>query len=62
MAAGLDLMAIATGIDSEQRRARLAGMGCSEGLGDLYADELGSTAETSLLEQLGHSRRVATSS
>ena len=62
MAAGLDLMAIATGIDSEQRRARLAGMGCSEGLGDLYADELGSTAETSLLEELGHSARVATSS
>jgi len=36
VATGLGLVPIATGVDSESQRERLAGYGCRQGLGDLY--------------------------
>jgi len=41
LARALEMTAIATGIDNEQRRNRLAAVGCEEGLGDLYAHDFG---------------------
>ena len=41
LARALEMTAIATGIDNEQRRNRLAAIGCEEGLGDLYAHDFG---------------------
>lgn len=59
MAAGLELMAIATGIDSEQRRARLAALGCTEGLGDLYAGDFRSEAQSAVAEERRRSAKAA---
>ena len=61
MAAGLELIAIATGIDSEQRRVRLAALGCTEGLGDLYAGDFRSEAVSAVAEERRRSAKAATS-
>lgn len=57
MASGLELMAIATGVDNDRRRASLVGMGCKEGLGDLYPDDFGRGAEIPLVEERRRSAR-----
>jgi diguanylate cyclase len=57
MATGLELIPIATGIDNEQRRACLVGLGCKQGLGDLYAGDFRSDADSPLLEDRRRSVR-----
>ena len=44
LARALEVTAIATGIDNEQRRDRLAAMGCEQGLGDLYARDFSNSS------------------
>lgn len=43
LARALELTPISTGVDNAQRCEQLAALGCKEGLGDLYRDELGNT-------------------